>query len=384
MIGKFAITLFSLFAWLALPAAGRAFTVKSGLTEGCHERVTIVGYLQTQIQEPSDLELYVPDGPWEEVADYLLRDANYQPRSRSEKFFLFSLLTGVRAPDNEGFSLSNISTLRAIHANPHDQYHHCLRAVDDDYVEGDEVAAQGCHDTVIAQLRDAADVLMKESAKQIGKVPFTLDQYGTFDVDVWLVAYHVGRAAHALEDSFTHTLRTQNLRGIIHVMNYAEAIGGTLHEERDGLPHSSATDGCELITTEHAHPANRDRVFAAEEAVADLLRAAAPILSGKDTEAEVSGVLDKWASYVPGTALGYPEGCIKGNDYCNSLWLELARLHPSGPILGCGLTTGGSRPALGCSLLGLLGLGLAARRARRAGGTGETARAQDRETGARS
>jgi hypothetical protein len=48
------------------------------------------------------------------------------------------------------------------------------------------------------------------------------------------------RALHAGEDSFTHTLRTPDMHGIVHVMNYAEAVGGTLEEERDGLAHSSA------------------------------------------------------------------------------------------------------------------------------------------------
>ena len=50
---------------------------------------------------------------------------------------------------------------------------------------------------------------------------------------------------------------------------------------------------------------------------------------------EISVVLEKWLRYVPGEELGYEEGCIKANDYCNSQWLELAQLHPSGPISGC-------------------------------------------------
>jgi hypothetical protein len=324
--------------WLASPAGARAFTVKSGLTDGCHEKVSLVGYIHARPRFPADFELYIPDGPWEDVADYLLRDANYEPESRAEKYFLFSLLTGVRAPDNEGFSLSNISTLRAIHANPEDQYNHCLRAVDDDYLEGNEVAAHGCHDTVLTQLQDAGDVLQKSDEEQIITKPFTLDEYGTFDVEVWGVAYYVGRAMHALEDSFTHTLRSPNLRGIVHVMNYAEAIGGTLREERDGLPHSGATDACNLTTVDPEHPGNRDRVFAAEEAAGDLLLAAAPLLAGERMSSpEVGNVLEKWLSYVPGEDLGFPEGCSKDNDYCNSQWLELGKLNPSGPILGCSL-----------------------------------------------
>ena len=66
-------------------------------------KFTVVGYLQAMPQIPLDLDMYVPGGTWEEVADYLLRDAHYEPETRAEKFLLFSLLTGVRAPDNEGF-----------------------------------------------------------------------------------------------------------------------------------------------------------------------------------------------------------------------------------------------------------------------------------------
>jgi hypothetical protein len=339
-------------------APAQAFTVKSGFTEGCHEHVTLVGYLQARTQMPPELALYVPDGPWEEVADYLLRDANFLPASRAEKFFLFSLLTGVRAPDNEGFSLSNISTLRAIHANPNDQYGHCLRAVDDDGLAGDEIAVQGCRDELVERLGKAADALQKSEQNQIDQVQFTLDQYGTFDVDVWVVAYHVGRALHAIEDSFTHTLRTPDMHGIIHVMNYAEAVGGTLEEERDGLAHSSATDACHLITTDPEEPANSDRVFAAEAAAADLLRAAAPTLAGERmTSMELGVVLDRWLSYVPGEQLGYDEGCIASNHYCNSQWLELARFEPTGPILSCALA---AEARHGAGALPLLLLGLTA------------------------
>jgi hypothetical protein len=357
-------------AWLTSPALVHAFSVKSGLTDGCHEKVTLVGYLQARTQAPSDLGRYVPEGPWEEVADYLLLDANYRPETRAEKFFLFSLLTGVRAPDNEGFSLTNISTLRAIHANPEDQYHHCLRAVDDDYLAGDERAVQGCRDTVEGQLVKAGEVLLKSAEDQVIKKPFTLDQYGTFDVEVWGVAYYVGRAMHAMEDSFTHTLRGVDMRGIIHVMNYAEAIGGTLREERDGLPHSAVTDTCILLATEEDEPGNKDRVFAAEAAAADLLRAAAPMLAGERmTALELGGVLDKWLSYVPGTELGFAEGCIKDNDYCNSQWLEMAQLHPSGPILACALRASQRErgvPRWAC-VLSMLALVLALRRSRARG-----------------
>ena len=328
----------SAVAWLLAPAVGHAFTVKSGLTDGCHEAVTVVAYLQAMPQIPADLDMYVPGGAWEEVADYLLRDAHYEPETRTEKFLLFSLLTGVRAPDNEGFSLSNLSTLRAIHDNPEDQYHHCLRAVHDDGLAGDQQAVAGCRDTLVAQLQQASDQRQRPWPEQVQTRPFTLDQYGTFEVEVWSPAYHLGRALHALEDSFTHSLRTLNLRGVIHVMNYAEAIGGTLHEERDGLAHAGATDSCALVTSDPAHPANQDRVFAAEEAGADLLRAAAPTLAGaRLSSAEIAVVLDKWLGYVPGAQLGFAEGCVKANDYCHSPWLELARLHPSKPILGCGL-----------------------------------------------
>ena len=87
MKARIIFALASAYVWLAAPTAGYAFTVKSGFTEGCHEKVSLAGYLQARTLVPPELELYVPDGPWEEVADYLLRDANYQPATRARSSF---------------------------------------------------------------------------------------------------------------------------------------------------------------------------------------------------------------------------------------------------------------------------------------------------------
>jgi hypothetical protein len=332
---------------LALGAASSAaaFTVGAGFLDPCHERITLAAYQQARAPIPDLHNVPLPGGPWEEVADSLLAGTGVEPSSRQEKFLLFSLLAGVRAPDSEGFSVHNLTVLRAVQSNPAGQYDHCLRAAGDDYLQGNVNTLRGCREAVVSHVTKAQDLLQKASDAQVVKVNFTLDFYGTFEVEVWGVAYHVGRSVHALQDSFTHTLRTADMRQVIHFMNYVEALEDELHEERDGIAHSRATDVCYLTALNARHPGNRDRVFAAIDSSADLFRAVAPVLATETYgEDPVRVVLDKWLTYADGAELGYDEGCVKDNDYCDSAWLALAREDPSGPVLRCSVAAPGRTP----------------------------------------
>jgi hypothetical protein len=335
---------------LALAGSARAFSIKSGFTDGCHERVTADGYLAAKTPWPMRPQVPVPDGEWEEITDYLLKGAAYQPRTRREKYLMFSLLTGVRSPDIEGFSSSSLSALRAIQAHPEGQYDHCLRAIEDDYLEGNAATLTGCREAIQAQLNEAHDILQQPPQEQNIRVNFSLDFYGTFKVDVWGVAYHVGRAIHPFEDSFTHTLRTPDMRSVIHFLNYVEAIAGDLKEDRDGMAHSTEVDEC-------FNPKNQDRTQAATQAVTELLEAAASVLNDDEEGPEnVRAVLERWLTYTEGQELGYDEGCIQANDYCDSQWLALARVHPSKPYLSCSLSASATgTPVRGSlAILGLL------------------------------
>lgn len=357
-----------LLGLLASPAV--AFTVESGFTTGCHERITAAGFLVSRASFPLVEPEEPPDGEWVRLADYLAPETGDLPPL--ERFILFSLIVGARAPDTEGGSLTNLSVLRAVHSDPEGQYPHCLRAADDDYDEGNASALEGCRASILENLRLAFESIRDEPDELI-EVPLTLDNYGSFDIDVNPAAYHLGRALHALEDSFTHTLRTPDLRRVVHVMNYEAAIAGDLHEERDGIAHSNAVDSCAIVASVTGGVVNRDRVFAAIEAVADLIRAfvrAITDLRAGETDltvlaAEVEAVLLKWLQLADPADLGDFTECSEANDYCDSPWLESARLEPATPVLGCSAGPTSPSALAGLVFLGLLALARARHRRRR-------------------
>lgn len=343
-----------------LPASA-GFTVASGVTDPCHERVTVAAYRQAAVRLPDIDEDRVPSGDWEDIMDRVV--GKEVADNRAERFILFSLLVGVRAPDGEGYSLTNLSALRAIQSDADGQYVHCLRAAEDDYYAGNATAVEGCILAMVASLREAASydpTLGDKGGRELIEVPFSLDAYGVFEVEVAAMPYYLGRALHTFQDSFTHTLRSPDMRRIVHVMNYEAAIADTLVEERDGMPHSAATDACALVPDETGELVNRDRVFAAVEATADLLRAFTRYLELRQTdpentdrvEAEFSAVLAKWMRLEDPSNLGDFDECVQENDYCDSPWLGLARLRPAGPVLPCAVTTPGARglPAPGWAL----------------------------------
>src|SRR5207248_6912062 len=54
----------------------------------------------------------------------------------------------------------------------------------------------------------------------------------------------IAQALHALQDAFTHTLRTADGLRVTSVLNWVEYVGGTIYEPRDGPSHMLALDGC--------------------------------------------------------------------------------------------------------------------------------------------
>jgi len=162
---------------LAISAAptsdAHAFSVRSAFTRSCHETMTLAALVAAgdaidlaQIPEPSTDE-------WEAASRWALRDLDVALEDRRERFYYFSLLAGVRAPDTEGHSTANLDAVRAIHASPTGQYAHCLRAPEDDGPEGNARAAQGCADAFVEAIEAASEATSLEDSRI--RVPFALD-----------------------------------------------------------------------------------------------------------------------------------------------------------------------------------------------------------------
>lgn len=317
--------LIAALAWMqAVPAS--AYTIQTGLTEGCHERMTAEAFVAF-LDDPAWAAVDVPEGDtWRKLAGPLNRwllDEGLIPDELSEPqlFVLFSLVVGVRAPDTHGRSASDLATQRAIHANPRPeaQYAHALRAPQDDEPDGSESAVTGTRALIRRSFSDAVAAWREPSNAQISTAPVTLDFYDLLQVEVWKPAFVLGEAAHALQDSFAHTIRSDatELRTIVHVLNYVDAIYKDFNESRDGIAHSRHLDKCDAADVGTLRQA-------ADLAMQDLLAAFLQTRAGDSTA--LDDLFDDW--------LTLEEGCNVENDFCgNASEVATARQDPTDPIL---------------------------------------------------
>ena len=311
----------ALLSLLALPSTAHAFGIGSAFSDPCHEEMTAQAFEDAAIVLPRGA-LVVPEGDrWRRVGRVLVEPLGIDPATLSDEdfFILTSVLVGVRSPDTNGHSILNLENARTIHTSrdPGEQYAHALRGVDDDDALGDAAAVEGTRERIREEVELGGQALL-DGEDPFERVNLYFDFYGLVDIRVWRPAYHLGRAAHAVQDSFSHTIRDEadELRTILTVFNYVEAVTGTLRESRDGIPHSNGMDDCGEATV-----ATR---AAARQATTELFLAARDVYEGRDAGA-VEVVLDDWVTYRP--------GCTLDDAFCdNGTWLELARKGPAEPL----------------------------------------------------
>lgn len=297
-----------------------AFTIATGFTDSCHEDITSEAWLRSGLDVNQGAILIPDTGAWRDVSEWLTSTLNVPITTEEERFVFYSLIVGVRSNDTNGHSALNLASLRNAHTDPSGQERHCLRAVDQDGPHADAPALALCREFISTEVEMADLMLLLPPEEQIETVEFTLDFYGTVRVDVWGPAYHVGRALHALEDSFAHTVRSADGRRVHHLMNFVDALRpGDYNEAKDGLQHSDANDDCK-------DPENAVLVEAAIEAATALLRSSAERMLGGGSE-QTETVLQEWMSLEP--------NCTIDNGYCDSPWLPLAKRKLTAPYLGC-------------------------------------------------
>ncbi len=326
-----------------------AFTVSSGVSDACHETITHQAgeSIVFDMKMPPDV---VPgNGQWKKISRFLLEPMDLDPGEvdATERFMLTSLIIGSRMPDTDGHSIMNLENLHRLHGDPSaiGQYAHALRGPDDDYAQGNASAVLGARQLILELIDKGVSYMDLPPDEQLIRAPVYVDFYGRINVDVWAPLYYAGQAAHALQDSFSHMIRSDedNLQKIVHVMNYVDAISSDFDEDRDGLAHSDSMDKCfsEDLT----------EIFdASVQATADLLIAMRDQATGENSEATFQ-VLEKW--------LTLKTGCTKTNEFCgNERWLEVVRQKQTGPymkgIFGCSQATVGRAGRIGP--IGLIGL----------------------------
>jgi hypothetical protein len=377
--------LLSLLATTARPA--RAYTLASGFSESCHERITLAAF-GVLLDELDTSHVILPASDlWRKVAAELApaivgtTGQSTASLSDAQKFILFSAVIGVRSPDTEGHSVSNLDALRRaqIDPDPTSQHLHCLRATADDGFAGDLNVLRGAKTLVRQMLTEAATVAQQASPARNRTVPFYLDFYGQIQVEVDGAAYLSGRAMHVLQDSFSHTLRTGDGRTVNSVLNYIDGISWHLEESRDGMGHSDSLDDCHRQDLAPMVERAAAVSSAAARAVVALARNQDGTLLdkglGRCPAGETVPASCDWLEYLPAceAALGSGDAsaaqaqcCSPANGYCASPFLKIAQEKVTKPyiqtLFGCAVAR---RPHAGALVLVVAALALAWRLRRR-------------------
>ncbi|QDG51536.1 hypothetical protein FIV42_12505 [Persicimonas caeni] len=322
--------------WLAPPPAS-AFYILSPKSEPCHERL-MLGALGAEAEPfgsagsagPKLVSLLtervrasgVPDD--EETRAFVDETAQrygFSAQSWAEKFVLASFVAGVRQPDTDGLSVIKFNETRSLHLQDGNQPKHSLRQSDHDYEGGDAAAIERAREVVVERLERARSSWQTDE-ELLERARWSFAYYG--EVDVWLVAaaFHLGRAAHVVQDAYAHTLRDDEMR-VVAMSNFVDVVEERYFEPRDGPAHSKRLDKCD--TDESAF--DEMRVVEAREATVELVAVLGLVLSESASRTRLEELLDRPLNRV----YTLREGCTVDNAYCGSAWAPLAASEPTEP-----------------------------------------------------
>ncbi|MEJ7598988.1 MAG: hypothetical protein WKG01_13855 [Kofleriaceae bacterium] len=314
---------------LSLSSSAGAFEIYSPISESCHEDLAMGGAQLAGFPEFSAAPAATED----------------QRRAMDDLVFVLphgdawtlALLIGVRSNDVGENAPTNIDGLIHLHDNPDDQAAHCIRRPEDDGPEGDVGALGACRQFIIDQLQ--AGGLLEEQldlTRSEGVTTFFRFR-GSYEIQLPKFAYRLGRAAHAVQDGYAHTMRDAASGRVVHVLNWIDAFGQSDYvEATDGYQHLSGLDDCRR---KDAHQALRvDRAAASTGEIFAAIRDPAP-----NRRQRVEAAVDAALALMP--------GCDATNQYCNAPELSETKDLRS---FGCSAMGGsGSLVLAGIALLGL-------------------------------
>jgi len=290
-------------ALLAAPATATAFQVETSQTSSCHESITLDAL--DQIGWPDDRDPPPLDDTGQRIAD----DLPFSLPDDRQDLWTIALLIGIRYNDLRALDPFDLPGLSTLHGDPDHQVEHCIRRLEDDGPEGDLAALEACREFVLDEVRAAlgeeADDGVIDMDASIA-VETHLVFRGGVEVELPAYPFHLGRALHALQDSFTHTFRNHDDGRIRTVLNWVEGnLDGSSDESVNGHPHVSALDTCGSDADEQIR---RDGAVAASAALMEAVGMAA---------AGQSERVDR-ARQVFNDQTRREEGCTVANDYCDS------------------------------------------------------------------
>ena len=285
-----------------ITSRAEAFRIETTATPGCHERITLAASKAAGFPR-------VADAPAPTVDQHRAILGQVE----REDVWTMTLVIGVRSNDLGAASSTDLASLAQVHDDPRTQQAHCLRREQDDGESGDTAAIAACRDFILGEL--AAGGLLDDpidTSKQEA-VTVALAVRGTVTIQLPRFAYHLGRALHAVEDSYTHAMRDPDGGRIRSVLDWIDWVGTHYDEARDGYRHIAALDDCTSGTT-----LENLRVQRATDAATSLISAIA-------AHQPIDPVLDQILAYEP--------GCTIANQYCNAPELgeasgSCAAVHP--------------------------------------------------------
>ncbi len=294
-------------AFIAAPASAFAFQIQTSGTSACHESITL-----------DALELAGwPGGreppPLDDTGQRIADDLPFDLADDRKDLWTIALIIGVRHNDvgaNDPFDLPALSQL---HGDPARQPEHCIRQAQHDGPTGDQQALDACADFVIGQIEEALAGSGGEVDMDATVVVEThLLFRGKVEIDLPAYPFHLGRALHALQDSYTHQFRDPADERVRSVLNWVEGnLEGDTDEMRDGHPHLATMDEC------GSNLGDARRRDWAVQTSADLMTALASDEGGR------GGRLDR-ARAVFAAHTEIEPGCNVANDYCETREATLA------------------------------------------------------------
>ena len=319
---------------VAVPLRAAAYTTESAITPGCHEAMTSQALRQVRttlttagpLAPTSDERALIDDAPF--TIDGDLRDLAGA-----------TLLFAVRDNDLKGNNLLDTFDIVPITADPALQREHCLRTPDEDEPGGSMQALADCAAFIAAQTADALDGLGADGAPNGGDrvhLEVALALRGPHvGVDLPRYWVRIGQAMHALQDGFTHNLRTPDGAHITAVLNWTDYADQRLVETRDGPPHERALDVC----NDPDPPRTLRRQMALAATTELLMTTLDPTLSREDKLARVDALVAR--------SLAYQAGCTADDGWCDPT--ENALRDAGG--CGCRIGARGALPPLAILLV---------------------------------
>ena len=292
---------------VALPTLAHAWTIGSQLDySGCHERITTEAFRATRAKFAT-APLIPPTTDESALIDAV---QFVPPADFVHDLAAMSLLLGVRDNDLKGNNALDSLQLVQVHGNPATQEEHCIRSASDDGTPGDAQALVRCKSFIHERIAQALEGLAADG---------TVDPNNRLELAVYvsfagrihpmlpLTYVRLGQAAHALEDSFTHTFRSSDGIEVVSVSNWIDYVSNAgANEAVDGPPHLSALDQCSS-----ADPlVVRNFKNATTAATALMEITLDPTMTNDAKLAAVDALSAQW--------LTYQKGCTLANKYCDA------------------------------------------------------------------